>query len=217
MSGFSTSARDGASPLGGFLIFWSRDPSIRQSATAAANIAMSTGSAASTAASICKRRLDPNQLDAGGRRQIDRPGDQHRVGAERRGGGGDRIALLARGMVGDVAHRIDRLLRRSGGDQHPPAGQAPVLRLGCEMRLDGGKNIGHLRHPPRPIFAARHRPVIRPAYQHAIAFEPRQIALRRRVVPHPHIHRRRDQHRSCRLPEAPWWPDHWPVRSPSSP
>ena len=70
MSGFSTSARDGASPLGGFLIFWSRDPSIRQSATAAANDRDVGRQRRLDRREHLARRLDADQLDAGGRRQI---------------------------------------------------------------------------------------------------------------------------------------------------
>ena len=50
--------------------------------------------------------------------QVHRPAHQRHVGA---GGGrrrGDGVALLAGGAVGDIAHRIDRLVRRAGGDQH---------------------------------------------------------------------------------------------------
>jgi hypothetical protein len=49
--------------------------------------------------------------------------------------GGDREALLARRAVGYVAHRVDRLVRRAGGDQHVLAVKRPVLGLGGEIGL----------------------------------------------------------------------------------
>ena len=63
--------------------------------------------------SICTARFDRHHLHARRHRQDDRARDQHRLGAQRHGRLGDGIALLARGMVGDVAHRIDRLARRA--------------------------------------------------------------------------------------------------------
>ena len=57
-------------------------------------------------------------------------------------------------------------------------------------RISAGSAIRPGRYSPHAI-----GPSSGPHDQHAIGLEPRQIALRRRVVPHPDIHRRRDQHR----------------------
>lgn len=43
--------------------------------------------------------------------------DQNRVGAQRGEGGRDRVALLAGGAIGDIAHGVDRLVRRARGDE----------------------------------------------------------------------------------------------------
>ena len=51
--------------------------------------------------------------DAGGIAEIDRARDQGDVGAGGLRRGGDGKALLAGGAVGDVAHRIDRLMGRA--------------------------------------------------------------------------------------------------------
>ena len=89
-----------------------------------------------------------------GRVDVDRAharriGDRHRathqrdLGAEPREGRRDGMALLARGMVGDVAHRIDRLARRARRHQRALAGQR-LLR--GQHRLDGGHDLRRLRH-----------------------------------------------------------------------
>jgi hypothetical protein len=64
----------------------------------------------------------PSGLDAGhctpaGSAMRDRAGDQSDVGAQTGKGGGDGVALLARRAVGDVAHRVDRLMGGAGGDR----------------------------------------------------------------------------------------------------
>ena len=48
---------------------------------------------------------------------------------------GDRGALLAGGAVGDVAHRIDRLVRRPAGDEHVAAGERALHGARCGSRL----------------------------------------------------------------------------------
>ena len=66
-------------------------------------------------------------VDAGGI-GADRPGRRPASPRRRRPrGGGDGVALLAGRAVGDVAHRIDRLVRRACGDQHALAGERPRL------------------------------------------------------------------------------------------
>jgi len=58
------------------------------------------------------------------RRQPGRAADQRHLGAGLARRAGDRVAHLARRAVRDSAHRIDRLERRPGRDQHAPALQA---------------------------------------------------------------------------------------------
>ena len=79
----------------------------------------------------------------GGSAIVTGPGYQRHLGA---GGGrrrGDGMALLARGAVGDIAHRVDGLVRGPRRDQHAPAGQRPVSRA------------RQPRPPPRRFPAAR--------------------------------------------------------------
>jgi hypothetical protein len=59
---------------------------------------------------------------------IYRPADQGHIRAGRGYCCGDRMALLARRAIGDVPHRIDRLVGRSRRDKHALAGER-TLRL----------------------------------------------------------------------------------------
>ena len=61
--------------------------------------------------------------------------------------GGDRMALLSRGMVGKVTDRIDRLLRGAAGDQGaPPVQRGQVTRAQC--RQDLLEDLVRLGHAP---------------------------------------------------------------------
>ena len=62
------------------------------------------------------------------------PRDQRDVGARLGRGARDGVALLAGRAVGDVAHRIDRLVRRPRGDQHALAGERPAAVLAEQLR-----------------------------------------------------------------------------------
>ena len=79
------------------------------------------------------------------------------VTAPRRGGrGSDGVALLAGGTVGDVAHRIDRLVRRAGGDDDAPASERLVAIIAAEERLGRGRDLerlGHAAEPASPLSA----------------------------------------------------------------
>ena len=69
---------------------------------------------------------------------------------------------------------------------------APQRPVG-QRRLDRRHDLQRFRHAPRPEFAASHVALIGSDRQHALPGQSRQIARRRRVGPHPHIHCRRDQ------------------------
>ncbi len=137
------------------------------------------------------RRLDVDSSDPRRRREADRAGDQGHPRAERRQRAGDREALFARGAVGDHAHRVDRLLGWAGGDQDMPAGE----RAGAAERgLDRGQDRLGLGQAPRAIFAARHFAFVGLEDGDAVLPEPRDVAPGRRMLPHPHVHRRRGEH-----------------------
>ena len=67
-----------------------------------------------------------------------------RVTLAPRGAGllGEGVALLARGAVGDEAHRVDRLAGAAGGDQHVQPGRGPAR---SSTPLDRGHDVARDR------------------------------------------------------------------------
>ena len=55
-------------------------------------------------------------------------------------------------------------------------------------------DVGRLRHAAGPKFAASHLAVLGADEGDPVGLELRDVALRRRMRPHPHVHRRGDQH-----------------------
>ena len=74
--------------------------------------------------------------------------------------------------------------------QNMPPRQRPFR----QRRLHRSDDLQRFRHPARPIFSTGHLAFVRANHQHAICPQLRQIALGGRVIPHPHIHRRRHEH-----------------------
>ena len=102
------------------------------------------------------------------------------------------MALLARGMVRDEAHRIQRLAGRTRGDQRAPAGERPVAP---QHRVDGGDDLDRLRHAAGAVFVAGHGAVVG-THEDDTAFLQRfDVGHGRGVGPHAHVHRRRREHR----------------------
>ncbi len=146
------------------------------------------------------RGLHLNHFHPARRGQIHRTGNQHHARAPRRGLFGQRVSHLAAGPVGDVAHRVQRLLRRSGGDQHRLAFQ--ILRTasldldqlrGDRLPRSSLRGSASLPGPTMPQASA-------PSSGSTITW-PRsrriaQILLRRRMIPHVRVHRRRQHHGS---------------------
>ena len=92
--------------------------------------------------------------------EIDRAGDQGDVRAGRLRRRGNGKTLFAGGAVGDVAHRIDRLVRRARGDQHALARERARLRR-AQQALGGGRYFQSA--PP----SGRRRPRrLRPSRRH---------------------------------------------------
>ncbi len=106
------------------------------------------------------RRFDAQNMHALGRGKIDGTGNEHDFGPRCVSGARYGVALLAGGTVGDEADRVDRLMGRPGGDDHPLSGQNAVQAASTrEKFLDGGKNFGGLGHASGAEFAAGHRAV----------------------------------------------------------
>jgi hypothetical protein len=61
--------------------------------------------------------------------------------------GGDGVALFAGRAVGDVAHRIDRLVRRARRDDDPSARER-LRRPSIEQCLDAGDDLQRFGHAP---------------------------------------------------------------------
>ena len=105
------------------------------------------------------------------------------------------MALLAGGMVGEIAHRIDRLARRAAGDEGTLAGEALI---GREEPCDRGEDLGRLGHAAKPDLAAGQLAGAGADAQDAARGEGREVGLGCRVGPHLRVHRRGDQHRFVR-------------------
>jgi hypothetical protein len=106
------------------------------------------------------------------------------------------MALPARGMIGEIAHRIDRLLRRTGSHEHAPALERLPLRERDEQSFDGRNDLVGLGHAAHAGFAALgHLALVRPDRMDAVRDQLREIALRCRMRPHGRVHRRRNQDR----------------------
>ena len=81
------------------------------------------------------RAADIDAVDAQRRAQIDRAGHQRDPCSGSSSRSGDGIALLAGRTVGEIAHRINRLMRRPGGDKHMFAVKRAVLDIAFKARL----------------------------------------------------------------------------------
>ena len=123
--------------------------STRQSATAAAITATSTGSAASQAASISAAVSTGDDPDPGRRGLLRRSRDEHRVGAESRERRRDRMPLLARGVVRDVAHR-DRSARGSARSSPAPGDRRASHRRPRYARSPRRSRVARPSAPSRP-------------------------------------------------------------------
>ena len=194
MSGFSTSASAGVAPLA-FLIF-------SRPQLGGAPVRDGGGEDRAVGRQRCfdrgqhlARGLDLHHPHARRIGQIDRPRDQHRLGARGCGCGGDGVALLAGGTVGDVAHRIDRLVGRAGGHQHALALErlfAPAAEqaLRPQRRSRAAPPCGRCRLRRFPPF--RRHSARRATPSAASCATLRRVAA---MAPHARIHRGRDQHR----------------------
>jgi len=63
----------------------------------------------------------------------------------------DGVALLAGRAVGEIAHRIDRLVGRTRGNEHVPTGEHQSGRR--EQRFDRRDDLHRLGHPAEPGLA----------------------------------------------------------------
>ena len=115
-----------------------------------------------------------------------RSGNQHCLGAKAGEGAGDGVTLFAGRAVGDVAHRVDRLMGRPGGHQRPKTMEASLVAL--EMPDHMIANHIHFGEAPNPNLAARQFPFGRFDYHHAVLAQLPDVAHGGRLGPHLDIH-----------------------------
>ncbi len=84
------------------------------------------------------------------------------------GGASEREALLAGTVVADVAHRVDRLACRSGGDRRRASGE----RCGANTCVEVLRTALGFEHPSWTELAARLRPVVGAPDPYAVTLEP---------------------------------------------
>ena len=197
MSGFSTSASVGAPPallLDLLLAFGCVDAPVGDGGGEHRDIGRQAP--ARPRRSISRAVSTLTTVTPGGSGTFDRPGHQRHVGAGGRRRRGDGVALLAGRAVGDVAHRIDRLVRRARRDEHALARERPRSPACASMAsaaatISSGSAMRPTPASPRSAIS----PAFGPTTRDAVGDELREIALRRRMLPHARVHRRRDQHR----------------------
>ncbi len=137
--------------------------------------------------------LDVNGLQTSGVGDRHRPGNQRHLRPKPCKRRRDRVALAAGRAVGDIAHRIDRLMCRPRCDDRLAAGKR--LRAGIEQSLRRGDDIERFGHAAHAGFAAfRHLAGHRPDEMNAVTIECRDVPLGRGVAPHMRVHRRRQEH-----------------------
>ena len=117
---------------------------------------------------------------------------------------GDRVALQPRGAIADETHGIDRLVCRAGRDHDAPPASAPVRRADSRRQRNGRRRLSTpsiaatiasgsaIRPGPNSPHAIS--PSSGPTNSDAVGAQRGDIALGRRMQPHAHVHRRRDQH-----------------------
>ena len=174
----------------------SRRPRRRAMNTSAASTCASDGVAPSRAALV-----DVDARDARRRRQRGRAADQRDVGAGLGGCLRERVAHLARARIGDAAHRVDRLERRPGGQQHALAGEQLGLRATRPPRRRSP------RAPACGLRRSRRRPGRRcPGPRIATPSAASCATLRwlAGLRPHLPVHRRRDEQRAVARERTAW-------------
>ena len=111
--------------------------------------------------------------------------DEGDIRAAHGGGTGKGIAHLAGGMVGEVAHRVQRLLRGAGGDGNAQTGKIFGPGNGMQDILD--QHIFLRQTAAANILAGQHA-ALGGDHREAVAFQRGDIILRDGVFQHSGIH-----------------------------
>ena len=97
-------------------------------------------------------------------------------------------------MVGEEAHRVERLPRRAGGDEDIDALEGAAAEPG----RDPGRDRLGLQHPARPHLAARLVAFTGTQHRHTPVEQRQHVRPGRARVPHLPVHRRREHQRRGR-------------------
>ena len=106
---------------------------------------------------------------------------------------GNGIALLAGGMIGNVAHGVNGLARWASGNENVFSGQ--WLWSGREKDLDGGHNLGRFREAAKTKFTTGHVTGIGTDDVNTVVHQCADVSCGRRMVPHAYVHGRCHKHR----------------------
>ena len=153
-----------------------------------------------TASRICACGFYLHEFGHGRRLQCRGAADENDLRAASDGGFGQGISHLAAGTVADEAHRIDRLVGWSGGDENGLAFQVLLDAQHGERGFDDLFGFGETSgadHAAREISAAGFDDV------HSALAQRFEILLRRFVLPHVDVHGGSDDD------VEPWSQDKW--------
>ena len=129
-------------------------------------------------------RFDVNSGDAARGWQADRPGDQGDLCTGFAGRTCNRKAHLSARKVGDAAHRINRLISRSGGDQYPLTCQ----HFRRKKSNDVFQQLRRLQHAAIAGFAASLETTANTQHRRTVGLKLCKISLRGRVSIHFPVH-----------------------------
>lgn len=129
------------------------------------------------------------------------PGDQRHIGATATGSARDGVPRLAAGTVGDIAHRVDGLDGRPGGDHNMLALKVLLHAKNLERARNDGSRVGQT--------AASHIATCQVSLigldEHGAAdAELADVVAGGSRLVHVHVHGRLPT-RAARYTPGPWW------------
>ena len=134
----------------------------------------------------------------GGDRQRRGAAHQRDAGARIRRRRRDRVSHLPGAVVGEVAHRIERLAGRTGGDEDLDAVENTAAEPGRGPGGDIGGDLVRLQHPAGPDLAAGLIAFSRTEHRDAPIEQRPDVCPGCARLPHLPVHRRGEHHRGGR-------------------
>jgi len=129
-----------------------------------------------------------------------------------------RVALLARRAVGEVAHRIDRLARRPEVTSMRRPLSASLAGIAANnFSIAATISSGSAMRPLAGFAALGHFAFVRTDRGDPVGDQLREIAARRRMVPHERVHRRGEQYPLVGGDQHGRGEDRWRSPAPFSP